>query len=457
MNISKRQKGDLNAIITIEVKPEDYQPRVDQTINNYRKNANIPGFRPGHVPAGIIKKKYGKDVLVEELNKLLGEELVNYLRDNNIDVLGTPLPINSNEQLTFEDGKDYSFDYEIGIAPAVTVTMPADKISFFLVQVDDKMVENDVDDMRRKYGKFSNPETAEETSVLYGDFSELDENGEVKADGNKTTTTLSIEMIRNDEERKKFIGAKKEDAVRFNPIAALKNETEVSAMLKLEKNSASMNSDYEYKIKTVNKIEKAELNQEFFDKIFGEGIVNSEEEFRSKIREGIASYFENESDKKLQKDLRNVFLESNNLPLPDDFLKRILKSKQENPVDEHKFEHEYFHVAEDLKWNLIQNKIAADQKLTVTKDEIFDTARVMITQQFAQYGMPAPENDKLNEMVLNYLQKDDSMERIERSMLGHKVFDYLKKNLTLNRVELPYEEFIKKLNEKTAHEIEHHH
>ena len=457
MNISKRQNGELNAIITIEVKPEDYQPKVDETINNYRKNANIPGFRPGHVPSGIIKKKYGKVVLVEELNRLLGKELVNYLRDNNIDVLGSPLPVQALEQLTFEEGKNFSFDYEIGIAPAVNVRIPESKIPFYQIKVDDKMVDDDINEMRRRYGKFSNPESAELTSVLYGEFTEMNENGEIKEDGNKTTTTLAIEMIRDVEEQNKFIGVKKDDLVLFNPMKALKNEIEVSAMLKADKNSPALNSDYQFSVKTVNKIERADLNQEFFDKAFGEDIVHSEEEFRTKIHEGIAAYFEKESDKKLQKDIRIIFLDENKLQLPDDFLKRMLKTRQEKAIEEHEFEHEYFHLAEDLKWDLLQNKIAADQLIAVSKDDIFDTGRVIISQQFAQYGIAPPDNEKLDELVQNYLQKDDNNEKLGRTLLSHKVFDYHKKNLKLNKIELPYVEFIEKLKEKTQHETEHHH
>lgn len=457
MNISKRQNGDLNAIITIEVKPADYQPKVEETIKSYRKTASIPGFRPGHVPAGLIKKKYGKEVLVEELNRLLGNELMNYLRENKIDVLGTPLPVNAPDWLLIEEGKDYSFDYEIGIAPTVSVKLSETKIPYYLVKIDDKMVEDDLSDMRRRYGKFSNPEAAEENSVLYGEFTELQESGEVKEGGNVTTTTLSVEMIKDEEERQKFIGAKKEDVVRFNPIKALKNQAEISAMLRIDRKSPAMESDYNFSVKTVNRIEKAELNAELFDKVFGEGAVSTEDEFRAKIKEGIASYFEKESDKKLQKDLRSTILIENDISLPDDFLKRMLKSRQEKPVEDHEFEHEYFHLAEDLKWNLIQEKIAADQSISVLKEEIMNTARMMISQQFIQYGVAPPEDDKLDELVNNYLQKDDNGERLDRTILTQKVFDYLKKNLKLNMIEMPYDEFVEKVKEKSAHEVEHHH
>ena len=228
-------------------------------------------------------------------------------------------------------------------------------------------------------------------------------------------------------------------------------------MLKIQKDSSSLSSDYNYQIKTVNKIEKADLNQEFFDKAFGVDAVHNEEEFKAKIREGIASYFEKESDKKFQKDIRTTFLEENKLQLPDDFLKRMLKTRQEKAIDDHEFEHQYFHLAEDLKWDLIQNKIATDQSIVVGHEDILQTGRELISQQFAQYGIAPPDNEKLDELVLNYLQKDDNNEKLGRTLLSHKVFDYLKKNLKLNMIELPYEDFITKLKEKTEHETVHHH
>lgn len=457
MNISKRQTGDLNAVITIEVKPEDYQPKVDETIKSYRKSANIPGFRPGHVPAEIIKKKFGKEVLVEELNKILGRELVNYLTENKIDVLGSPLPIQSPDRLTLEEGKNFTFDYEIGIAPVINTQLSNSSIPYFVVQVDEKMVDDDINDLRRRYGKFSNPENAEDTSVLYGEYSELIETGEVKEDGNKTTTTLSIEMLRNDEEKKKFIGVKKDDTVRFTPMKAFASDVEVAATLRIDKTSPAMHSEYNFLVKTVNKIEKAEMNQELFDKALGEGAVSSEEEFRSKIREGIASYFEKESDRKFQKDIKEKFLKESNIPLPEDFLKRMLKARQEKPVEDEAFDHEFHHVIEDLKWNLLVEKIALEQSITISEEEIKGIAGIMISQQFAQYGMAPPENDKLDEMIAGYLQKDENAERMERSLRGQKVNDFLKTSLKLDKVEMPYADFTAKLQEKDQHELEHHH
>lgn len=457
MNISKNQIDDLNAIISIELTPEDYQGRVNSVLRNYVKTAKVPGFRPGHVPIGMVKKMYGKAVLVEELNRLLSEELGKYIYTNKIEVLGSPLPKKSSDDLAFEDGRDFKFEYEVGLAPSFEVKTPSSKIPYYLVKIDDKMVDDDIADIRRRYGKFSNPEVSDENTIFYGEFNELNEEGQIKEGGHKTTTTLSNELITDSAKKAKFIGLKKEETIDFKPIETFYNETEVSAMLRLEKDSPALNSTYRFTIMTVNKVEKAELNQELYDKLFGPDVVHTEDEFRAKIREGIASYFEKESDKKLRKDLKTVYLENNPFQLPDEFLKRMLKANQEKEVDEHTFEHDYYHIAEDLRWNLIQEKIAAANTVSVATEEVNEVAKQMVIQQFAQYGVPAPEDDKLVELANNYLQSENNGERVERIIRDNKVFDVLKKEVKLDMVEMPYQDFVAKLNEKTQHELEHHH
>jgi trigger factor len=459
MQITKEQVDALNAVIKINITPEDYKPRVDSVIKKYQKTANVPGFRPGMVPVGMIKKMYGKSVLVEELNGLLSETLGNYIFENKIDVIGNPLPKKSDKEQVFEEGQEFEFLYEVGIAPEIDIKFPTKKIPYYLVKVDEKMVESDLNDLRRRYGKFSNPESSEEMNILYGEFNELDAEGNIKEGGNKTTTSLAIEMIKEVPGRKPFIGLKKGDHVNFNPLKTFKNETEVAAMLRLEKGDPALQSDFRFTVMTINQIEKAEMNQEFFDKIYGPDTVHSEEEFKEKIRQGISSYFERESDRKLRKDLRQLMLEETPVPLPDDFLKRMLKASQEKTqsMNDQEFEHEYFHVSEDLRWNLINGKIAKSNQLQFTEEEIEKVARQILQQQFANYGVYDMQAEKMNELVKRYLSEENNSEKIERSLMDQKVFDFIKPQLNLDVTELPYEDFIKKLSEKTEHELEHHH
>ena len=457
MQISQEQQSELLTVLKIRLQPEDYQNRVKDILKRYQKSAQIPGFRPGHVPAGLIKKQYGQPVLLDELNKLVSESISNYVFEQKLEVIGSPMPKNGLDQQTLEDGNTFEFSYEVGLAPKFSVQLPSGKIPYYLVKVDEKMINDDADDLRRRYGKFSNPEKSEENSILYGEFNELDEAGNVKEGGNKTTTTLSIERIPQANDRKPFIGLAKGDTIDFHPMTVIGNDTEVAAMLRLEKQSPAMQSNYRLTVMTISRIELADLNQEFFDKIYGEGNVTSEEEFRAKIREGILAYFERESDRKMRKDLRNELLNQNNLPLPDDFLKRMLKANAEKPMADSEFDHQYYHLAEDLRWNLMVTKLATDQGFDVTEDELKELARGLVRQQFAQYGYYEIDDAKLEEVSERYLNEDGNRERLDRSIRENKVFAHLKGVVKLDMIELPYQEYVARLQEKTQHELEHHH
>jgi len=456
MNITKEQIDELNAVVKIELKPDDYQGRVNEVIKNYQRSVSVPGFRPGKVPVGVIKKMYGKAVLVEELNKMLSESLGKYIYDNKLDVIGSPLPKKSEKDPVFEDGASFEFLYELGIAPAFEVKTPKDKIPYYLIKVDEKMMEDDIADVRRRYGKFSNPEVSEGHHILYGDFVELDSEGEAKEAGNKTTTSLTLELILKEDAKKLFVGLKKGDTVRFNPLDTYGNDTEVASMLKIEKDSEAIKSDYNFTVNTINQIDKAELNVELFDKLYGEGVVKTEEEFRAKIKESIAKYFERESDRKLRKDLKNLLLSEISIPLPDEFLHRMLKANAEKPMEDEAFQHEYYHLSEDLRWSLIQNKVAAAHDLSVSDEEIKDLASQVMRQEFAQYGYYDLEAERLDEMTTRYLQQEGTQDKLERSLKENKVFEQLKKDVQLKDVELAYAEFVEKLQEKTEHEVHHH-
>lgn len=457
MNISKEQISDLNAVIKIQLQPEDYQSRVNEVIKSYQRNAKVPGFRPGKVPAGMIRKMYGKSVLVDELNKMLSEALGKYMYEEKLDIIGSPLPLRSGDEPVFEDGNSFEFSYEIGLAPSFEVNMPLSALPFYQVKVDDKMVEDDLNDIRRRYGKFTNPEQSDAHHILYGTFTELDEQGEVKEGGNTTTTSLALEMIKDAGKLSPFLGLRKDDTVKFNPRSTFSSEAEVAAMLRVDKGSPAMESDYQFKVSTINQIEKAELNQELFDKLYGAGEVSSEEQFRARIRASIASYFERESDRKLKKDVRLALLDSNSIALPDDFLKRMLKANQEKEMDEATFEHEYYHVVEDLRWNLIQNKLAAKHDVQINEEEIKELSRQLIRQQFSQYGYYDMEAERLDEIANRYMNEEGNYERLERTIRENKVIDILKQEVKLSTTELAYDDFVAKMKEKTAHEVEHHH
>lgn len=457
MQISQEQQNELLTVLKIRLQPEDYQARVKDVLKRYQKSAQIPGFRPGHVPAGLIKKQYGQPVLLDELNKLVSESISNYVFEQKLEVIGSPMPQNGLDQQALEDGNTFEFSYEVGLAPKFNVQLPSGKVPYYLVKVDEKMINDDANDLRRRYGKFSNPEKSEENSILYGEFNELDEAGQLKEGGNKTTTTLSIDRIPEAQDRKPFIGLAKGDTIDFSPMGVIRNETEVAAMLRLDKQASGVHSNYRFTVMTISRIELADMNQEFFDKIYGEGQVKSEEEFREKIREGILAYFERESDRKLRKDLRNELLAQNHLPLPDDFLKRMLKANAEKQVPESEFDHQYYHLSEDLRWNLMVTKLATEQGFDVTEEEMKELARGLVRQQFVQYGYYDIDDEKLEEVAARYLNEDGNHDRLDRSIRENKVFTHLKGAVKLDMIELPYDDYVARLQEKTQHELEHHH
>jgi trigger factor len=459
MNVTKKQDNDLSAIIKIEVAPEDYTGRVEDVIRKYQRTAQIPGFRPGKVPIGMIRKQYGRSVLLDELNNITSNALYKFIADNKIDVIGNPLPAKSEKEMILEEGQSFELLFEVGMAPQVEVSLNSkDKLPYYIVKVDDKMVSDDVEDLRRRYGKFSSPEVSAETNVLYGEFEELDGTGNILPGGNKTTTTLSIEMVKG-AEKNKFIGLKIGDSVDFNPKNIFVTEAEVSSLLKVDKSSTSMNSDYRFTVKTINQIDAADLNTELFEKIYGEGTVTTEDEFRTKIREGIASYFERESDKKLRKDLMTYLIGKLEIPLPDDFLKRMIRAnmKPEENVTDQEFDHQYYHLAEDLRWDLIRNQVAKTNSITVTEEEVTNLASAMVRQQLAQYGMYDVNPEQLKQFTDDYLKKEGNAGRLEKSIMDDKVFRQLKTEIKLDVYELPYAEFTAKLQERTQHEMEHHH
>jgi len=311
--------------------------------------------------------------------------------------------------------------------------------------------------LRRQFGKYSNPETSEATHILYGEFEELDETGAVKEGGHKSTSTMALEMIKDPIDRSPFIGLKKDSVVIFNPKKVLENDAEVAAMLNL-KDSPAVNSDYRLTVKSINHLEKAAVDVELFNKVYGEGVVTIKEEFREKIRQAIASYFEVDSDRKLQKDLKHYLLQKVEIPLPDDFLKRMLKETSEKKdISEQEFEHQYFHEAENLRWSLIRDKVAKENNIAVEEAEIKNLAAASIRQQFSKYGVYDLTEERLDELMETHLKKDDSKDYYEKSILENKVFRDLKSKIKLEVEELPYDEFVKKLAEQTEHELVHHH
>lgn len=440
MNITKEDVTQLNSLIRIKLTPSDYKNDVDTAIKKFRKSATLPGFRAGHVPEGMVRKMYGKSFLADELNRIVSKSLHEYLKENNLMVLGDPLPKDTDHTNNFENPSDFEFLFEIGLAPAINFDIASiAAVDYYEIEVDDKRVETYIDDLRRKHGKFSNPEQAEESSILYGELTELDENGNVKEGGITNTTTLSVELVKDDDTKKKFIGIKKDDTVVFNPNKAMQDVTEVAYMLRIDKDKAEkLTSDFQYKILSVNKVEKADINQELFDKVFGENAVTSEQDFRERVKGDIAAMFRHESIHKFNHDTEDAILKQMNLSLPDEFLKKWIMTMNEKPITTEQLEKEYPSYSREMQWRMIENEIATKQNIKVEEEDLKQYAASVIMQQFGQYSLGA---DMIEDFANRYLQKQENINKAAEAVKSKKVFDYLNQMVPKNVKNVTYDEF----------------
>lgn len=445
MNITRVEIGTLNEELKVSLTPADYSEQVENELKKVRRNMTLPGFRTGHVPAGLVKKRYGKAILIEELNKIVSGSLQNFIRESNLDLLGSPIPQPSDEaKNNFDTPGDFEFVFEIGLAPQFQLTLPPSKtFDQYVIQVEDAKVHDYIEDLRRKYGKFSNPETSDETTIFYGDYTELDADGNVKEGGITNRSTLSVAMVKDADTRNQLLGLQKGATVKLNLQKAFASDhAEIGHMLnRSAEEAASIHADFNYTIDTINRVEPAEMNQEFFDKIYGEGTLTTEEEFRNKVREQLESFYMQDSDFKLKHDMEDHLLTELDLKLPDTFLRKWLTTEVEKPLSEEQLEKEYPSYSRGMKLRLIENSIFRDQQLKITQEEIRDMARQYINHQFSGYAYGLTE-DIMDNLINRYLEKRESVDRIIENLSSRKVFDYLKSVAKLNAKKVAYEEFV---------------
>ncbi len=443
MNISKKDIDSLNAEITISVTPSDYEAPVNEALKKAQKQISMPGFRPGKVPSGLIKKQYGTQILVEELNKLLDKTIYNYIQENNLEVLGNPLP-KEQASVDFVNQKDFEFIYQIGLAPQINVELTsAQKFTLKTVMVDDELVEKYVKDVRRNFGKPSNPETATEKDVVFVDINELDENGNIQPGGVFKSTSLSYERLKNEEAKTKIIGVKKEDKIIINVNSLYESALDKSVSLSIDKETAeTLNCNLQLTVKNISRLEDADLNQELFDKVYGEGKVSTEEEFKNKIREELGLMFKADADRFLSSEVQNKLLERTNIQLPDEFLKKWLMVANEKPITQEELEKDYPNYSNAMKWKLIENKIIKDNEIKVNVDEAKEEAKAFIKSEYARYGQVATDED-LEKISKDILSKEKEAQRIFENLYSKKVLDLIKDKCTLEPKEVSYDEFFK--------------
>jgi trigger factor len=443
MNITKHDIDSLNAEITISVSPTDYEPLVNEGIKKVQRQASLPGFRPGKVPAGLIKKQYGTQILVDEMNKLLNDTINKYIQENNIEILGNPLP-KDQTSVDFANQKDFEFVYQLGLAPSFNITL--DSSSTFVyktVKVDDELVNKYIKDVTRNYGKPVNPDVAGEKDVVFVDINELDETGAIKAGGIYKSTSVSYERTKNEAAKAKLLGVKRDDKIVLNINELYETALDKSVSLSIDKEAAeNIDCNLQLTVRNISRIEDAELNQELFDRMYGAGNVNSEEEFRNKIREELAMMFSADSEKFLMREVENTMVEKMNIQLPDSFLKRWLMAVNEKPITPEELEKDYPNYAKAMQWRLIENKIIKENGITVAQEEATEEAKAFIKSEYARYGQVPTEED-LEKISKDLLGKEKDAQRIFENLYSKKVLQLIKERCTLQTAEVSYDEFFK--------------
>ena len=446
MNISQEKIDNLNAVVKININPEDYQPRVDKAIKDQAKKAKLPGFRPGMVPAAHIKKMYGKSILVDEINNMLSDTLNKYLEDEQLEVLGQPLPkVDADKEYNWDFADNFEFNYEVGLAPAFDVSFSADDhLTQYIIKVDDETLASRIKNIRRSYGKMTNPDVSADDDVLYSELVQLSPDGSVFEGGISITASVRLDQIKNDTIKASLIGLKKDDVITFDIQTAFDNDAaKIAGLLKIdEETAADLKSDFRLTVKNVNRLEESDLNQEFFDKLFGQGTVTTEEEFRTKIIGELEGMMAQDADRKLQNDIYTYSLGKVDFELPDEFLKRWLKATNDKLSPE-ELSGGYHDFAQNLKWTLIENKIIKDNSIEITYDDVMDLAKERLRQQFMMYSPQGIDDEQLGQYTVQYLQNKENANKIFEDVKAFKVFDYIRNVATLENKEILYTDFNK--------------
>ena len=445
MNITQENIDDLNAVLKVKVVADDYLPKVEGALKQYQKKAAIPGFRPGKVPTGVIKKMYGKSVLVDEINKLLSDSLYKYINDNKIEILGNPLPkADSNNVIDWDNQKEFEFMFEMGLAPKFVLNLsPKDTFTSQTVKVDDDLINKYIGDIAKRSGKVEQVETAAEGDLLNGDFVELDADGGILPGGIFKTASVFTDRLKA-EAKQAFIGLKAGDKTVVNAQELAQNPADLAAMLGIEKEQAqNLDCKLQFTVKGISRLAASDVNQELFDKIYGPGNVNSEEEFRARIAEELKSMFVNDSERKFYNEVVDYLMNKISFNLPNDFLKRWIMAVNEKPVTAEQVDAEFDNYAKGLKWQLIENKIIKDNNINVTNEDVVAHTKELVAEQLMRMGQAVNNDEELTQTARRVLQNEEEAKKIYEKLYGQRVMDLFRTTFTLNNKEVSYDEFFK--------------
>ncbi|MBC8753126.1 trigger factor [Kordia sp. YSTF-M3] len=437
MNITKENIDALNAVVTVNIEKEDYNDKVDKILEDYKKTANIPGFRKGHVPMGLVKKQYGKAVLVDEVNKILQENLNKYLVEEKLDILGNPLP-RMQEEFDW-DAETFSFEFELGLAPTFEVNLKKNEITQYTIVADDKMIDGQVENIRKQYGKLISQDEVTAESEVTGIFT----NEEKEIENN---VTFGLDKIKGKANLGKFVGAKVGDTITLKTKGLFNDDHDLMNFLKVAHDDVhDLDIEVSFKINEANTRELAELNQELFDKLFGEGNVSTLEEVKAKIKEDAERQFVQQSDQRLLNDVTEELIENTEFDLPANFLKKWIQSAGEQELTVEQAEEEYTKSEKGLRYQLIQDRLIKENEVQVQFEDLKEFAKQMIKVQMAQFGQMNPSDQELEDIAARILGNEEEVRRLTDQLLSQKLLELFKEKANLKKKEVTYENFVKEV------------
>ncbi len=445
MNITLDKQSTTEGLIKISLSESDYLPKVDAKLKDFSRKANIKGFRAGKVPTGVIKKMYGKSILVEEVNHMISHSISDYIKDNKLKVLGDPLPnAEKARSIDWDVQKDFEFEFQIGMVEDFTVDLSSKvKVTSHPIEVDKKTIDETLNDVVTRYGKVSYPEASEMGDNLFGDISLK---GAEATEESKKGSYIAIEKVEK-KEQKKFIGLKKDDVVEFDIEKIFSNEAEIARALNIsEEEAKNAKGTYVFVVTSVSRVEKATIDQELFDKVFGKDVVKTEEEFIGKIKETIGENYNRETQHLLDHEIQHYYVDHTKIAMPDNFLKQWLKATSDG-ITEEVLEKEFHLYKDSLKWDLIKNRISEEKEIKVEGDEVREKAKLLIVEQFGGPAIAAQLGDKLDEIASNYLSgqdgKGENFMRIYNQLRHERLMKVIKDNITVTEKKVTLEEFKK--------------
>jgi len=450
MNISIENTDQLNAVLRMKVEEADYSEKVEKVLKDYRRQARVDGFRPGKVPMGIIRKMYYTPVLVDEVNKLVSESLFQHLQENEVKILGEPLPHKEEDQkVDFENDKEFEFKFDLGLAPEIKLEVSAkDKVPFYTIKVDKKQEEEYIDAMLGRFGEFTAVDKAGKDELVKGTLVKVDAEGNEVENGMRVAdVSMSLDMMKDEDQKLLFHGAAGGDEVLFDVKKAYPNDTEVASMLRIDKAEVAMlEGSFKCIIDEVMKFEKATVGQKFFDKAYGEGEVKTEEEFKERVQKEISGNHERESEYRFMIDARESLIKKAKIALPVEFLKRWMVEANEN-ITQEQINDDFDKYEDDFRWQLIKEYLLKQQEIKVSAEEAMEMAKGMALNQYMQYGISDVPDDYLENYAREMLSKEEEARRIYEQKAEEKLIAFIKSTVTVSNKEISSDKF-RKLYEK---------